>query len=190
MFNAHFVAVTGDCTTSHPPARLTGSAHSCCVQNTNGEATHVVLEHDTFFCPACSTVGVIICDGDRTWRWNGRRVAAHQDIAACACNPKPRINAITQRLARVEILIPGQETSKPSFTTYASTEHNNSAEYDERFLLLDGDGNPLTEIYYTAVFADGSIKHGETDAQGYTSRYATENAQEVKIYVGHLEKKS
>lgn len=58
---------------------------------------------------------------------------------------------------------------------------------DEQFLLLGGDGQPLTGTYYTARLASGELIHGETDEHGRTQRFCTAAPQPIEIHLGHLE---
>ncbi|MBS1140760.1 MAG: Rhs element Vgr protein [Proteobacteria bacterium] len=59
-------------------------------------------------------------------------------------------------------------------------------QYDEQYLLSDGNGAPLANTYYTAKFPNGNIFRGETDAAGYTKRFFTGNVETIEIYLGHL----
>jgi uncharacterized Zn-binding protein involved in type VI secretion len=60
-------------------------------------------------------------------------------------------------------------------------------EYDEQFLLLDGDGRPLAGTYYTAKLASGDLLHGETDNEGKTQNFCTADVQQIEIHLGHLD---
>ncbi|MES2163901.1 MAG: PAAR domain-containing protein [Pseudomonadota bacterium] len=60
-------------------------------------------------------------------------------------------------------------------------------EYDEQFLLLDGDSRPLARTYYTAKLAAGEFLHGETDEEGKTQRFYTPCVHHIEIYLGHLD---
>ena len=61
-------------------------------------------------------------------------------------------------------------------------------EFDERFLLKDGNGNPLPKTFYTAKLPSGELVHGETDSKGNTQRFQTDGKQQIEIFIGHLEK--
>lgn len=92
--NKRLISITGDYTTSQPPARLIGSGRG----KLNG--MNFVREGDHFHCPACNTTGKIICIAPRHHMMDrGIPVALHGDIACCACNPKPRINTVMQHSA-------------------------------------------------------------------------------------------
>ncbi|WP_412022784.1 PAAR domain-containing protein [Burkholderia cepacia] len=52
-------------------------------------------EGDPVWCPACKTIGKIVCDGPRipTTGPDGRQAALSDDICACQCSPSPRLIA-------------------------------------------------------------------------------------------------
>lgn len=52
-------------------------------------------EHDPVWCPACNTMGKIVCDGPRisTTGPDGRQAALSDDLCACQCQPAPRLVA-------------------------------------------------------------------------------------------------
>ncbi|MFT3858955.1 MAG: type VI secretion system Vgr family protein [Aquabacterium sp.] len=49
------------------------------------------------------------------------------------------------------------------------------------------DGKPLAHRSYVAIMADGSIKTGQTDAQGRTMRFMTDRRERVQIYIDDAE---
>jgi uncharacterized Zn-binding protein involved in type VI secretion len=59
--------------------------------------------------------------------------------------------------------------------------------YDEQFLLIGGDGRPLTRTYYTAKLESGELVYGETDDDGRTQRFYTADAHRIEIHLGHLD---
>ena len=78
--------------------------------------------------------------------------------------------------------------AKPVATT-ASTQATPAQElkYDEQFLLQDGNGTPLVDMFYTAKLPSGELAHGKTDKEGLTERFYTDAAQTIEIHFGHLE---
>ncbi|GLQ52320.1 PAAR domain-containing protein [Dyella flava] len=58
------------------------------------------FENDPVWCPACNTLGRIVCDGPRISMKgpDGREAALSDDLCVCRCSPSPR-------------LIPSQSTS-------------------------------------------------------------------------------
>lgn len=59
--------------------------------------------------------------------------------------------------------------------------------YDEQFILLGGDGQPLAGVYYTAKLASGELIRGETDNTGKTQRFYTTDEHHIEIHLGHLD---
>lgn len=84
-----YVILTGDKTT----ADGTVEAKATTLQ-LNG--VHVAHEGDDVSCPACHSTGKIQCDGGTRLPMNGpdgRRIALHDDLCICQCNPPPRLVA-------------------------------------------------------------------------------------------------
>jgi uncharacterized Zn-binding protein involved in type VI secretion len=52
-------------------------------------------EDDPVSCPACNSMGRIVCVGPRQsmTRPGGREVALSDDLCVCRCNPSPRLLA-------------------------------------------------------------------------------------------------
>jgi|SRR5579864_819067 len=75
--------------------------------------------------------------------------------------------------------------SKGEAQTEKSMMSRRTDTYDEQFTLVDAKGTPLTETHYTARMPSGELRHGVTDSQGRTERYATKGAQSIRIYLGH-----
>jgi uncharacterized Zn-binding protein involved in type VI secretion len=50
-------------------------------------------EGDRVWCPACNTMGQIVCTGSRTPLKgpDGREAALSDDLCACRCDPSPRL---------------------------------------------------------------------------------------------------
>ncbi|WP_133665485.1 hypothetical protein [Paraburkholderia sp. BL10I2N1] len=75
--------------------------------------------------------------------------------------------------------------SAPAVSAQASSASAPRATYDEQFTLRDGEGRALADTYYTARMPAGELQHGATDSQGRTTRYETDGAQSIRIYLGH-----
>jgi len=64
-----------------------------------GDANDIVgdraqaYEHDPVWCPACGTMGRIVCVGPRLPMTgpDGREAALSDDLCACRCDPSPRL---------------------------------------------------------------------------------------------------
>ncbi|WP_087046135.1 PAAR domain-containing protein [Caballeronia ptereochthonis] len=50
-------------------------------------------ERDEIWCPACRSIGLIVCDGTRLSMTgpDGRQGALSDDLCICACEPPPRL---------------------------------------------------------------------------------------------------
>lgn len=59
--------------------------------------------------------------------------------------------------------------------------------FDEQYALLDEDGIALADLPFTVKLPSGEYEHGVTDDEGRTRRYATEGAQPIEVYLGHLQ---
>lgn len=109
--------------------------------------------------------------GGLGWPDNGRRIILDGDIAACACNPKPRVIANRQYSSSIEI----EEKVQATLV------------FDEQFILKDSSEIPMGNIYYTIKMHTGKYLHGVTDENGKTERIATDGIELLEVYVGHLE---
>jgi hypothetical protein len=76
------------------------------------------------------------------------------------------------------------ETS--AMATAAPSQSTRAATYDEQFTLRDGNGSILADTYYT-IKSGGVQVHGVTDTSGRTTRYPTDGAKRVSVYLGHLQ---
>ncbi|EDT44082.1 hypothetical protein BamMEX5DRAFT_0097 [Burkholderia ambifaria MEX-5] len=67
--------------------------------------------------------------------------------------------------------------------TEAVTATTRSA-YDDRFVLRDADGTPLSEVAYALQRETGAFEYGRTDAHGQTHPLAsTSNAENITIFL-------
>lgn len=58
--------------------------------------------------------------------------------------------------------------------------------FDEQFVLVDEDANPLANAPYSVRLASGELMHRMTDESGMTERYATDEAQKIEVFLGHV----
>ena len=61
-------------------------------------------ENDPVWCPACKTMGKIVCDGPRisTTGPDGRQAALSDDLCVCRCPTPPRLVA-SQTVSYIEV---------------------------------------------------------------------------------------
>lgn len=179
------IAMSGDLSTSTPPARIIGTGRGKIM------GLNMILERDRFQCPVCNTTGYIICIGPREvmneiHAGQTRAVALHGDICCCACEAKPRLNAISQHVAHHTIadeIAPShiQSESSPHIskvsTSYASALEFNS--HDEQLRINLSDGSPLAEMSYTLYLEDGREVSGYLNHDGKTSRVISAKPVEI-----------
>ena len=51
--------------------------------------------------------------------------------------------------------------------------------------FTDDDGIPYSNTRYIAFFEDGTHTRGETDTEGYTDTFVTDNEQKIKVRLLH-----
>jgi uncharacterized Zn-binding protein involved in type VI secretion len=136
-----YAAVHGDITSSKPPAHLVGTG-TIPIEDVDGKMVNICVEGEHFHCPACNTTGVLISHG-QGWPDNGKRIILHGDVAACACNPKPRVIATKQRLVSVTVedLVSGSEVIEHWYT------------------LEDDVGNPVEGYCYDLYCGQERVVH-------------------------------
>ena len=172
--------VEGD-KTSHGGTVLEGSAFSM----TNGR--RIARLGDKVYCPHCKRTTSII-EGDPTMVVDGAPVALEGGKTSCGAvliaSQQPTYKDISSGNA-------GSSNSDDAcaslFSPYVAEEDDDVGikQYDEQFLLNDGNGQPLPNTYYTAKLPTGELVHGVTDENGKTARYATNSAHQIDIHIGH-----
>ena len=148
-----------------------------------GPPQQVATVYMKTYCNACKREGFVAPTG---WRNpgtmdNGRQWALDGDINVCNCNPAPVYHA--QRFMTDSP--DGDAKSLKSIADAIRLASPNDLPHSGRFHLRDGGGNSLPETYYTVRLPTGELKHGVTDAEGYTGRYQTDAPQSLHFFVGH-----
>lgn len=158
---------------------------------TFGNAGHqVALIGGQAYCEVCKSVGIITkAGGPRRMNFMGE-VALDGDEVLCKCPHPQRIVAVLAGEAWYEDgggreIAPHRTNS--DLANSVTTSATASTIYDEQFQLKDRQGNLLSDTYYTVRLPTGALKHGTTDLLGRTERIRTDDAQEVRIYLGHIE---
>jgi uncharacterized Zn-binding protein involved in type VI secretion len=143
------------------------------------------FEGDQIFCPACNSVGHILCVGTRISNTgaHGKQRALDGDLCICNCNPPPRLIA-SQNTFSTE----GETGPIPLPTTNswngAPITNSQSHTYNERFVIRDAEGLPIPNLYFGIKRVDGSIEYGTTDENGHTEIMLTkEETETVQIFV-------
>ena len=152
----------------------------------DGSTTDIVYdrgmayEGDRVNCPACKSVGQIVCDGPR---WSsigpdGREAALSDDICLCKCNPYPR-------LVPSQTFMSMHMDSSPGTGSGAGSNPFNLP-HDEQFLLRDkATGEPLKNARYQVRTASGNVFEGVTDGSGRTQRVSTDTAEQLVFHLLH-----
>jgi uncharacterized Zn-binding protein involved in type VI secretion len=175
------IAVSGDMSTSKPPAKIIGSGRGKIM------GLNMILERDRFQCPACNTTGYIICIGPRNvmneiHAGQARAVALHGDICCCACEPKPRLNAVSQHVAHH--ILTDEIAAHHIQPESDSASTNSKVKFNDFYQLLDEDGVSIAHAEYALSINNGEPEYGITNAQGHTHLLASIAEQyTVDIYL-------
>lgn len=128
-------------------------------------------------CPACHSVGQIVCDGPR-WAWSGadgREAALSDDLCLCKCNPPPRLLASQTTMSMHMDASPGMGMGGQF-----------ELPHDEQFLLRDkATGEVLANARYQVRTGSGDVISGITDSSGRTQRISTNAAETLVFHLLH-----
>ncbi len=141
----------------------------------------IALEGDKVACPACRSVGVIVCAGKRLPEsWCGRQLALENDECRCGCSPPPKL--IPSQRMRYQDVDGGHNDGSGHIGAQVAgvkAVAKPPRRFDEQLLLRLARGGPLARVRYRLSLADGSTVEGETDDEGRTSRVETPAPQEI-----------
>ncbi|UGQ47626.1 PAAR domain-containing protein [Massilia endophytica] len=131
----------------------------------------MAVEGDTVNCPACKSVGRIMCDGPRlSERWNGKQAALSDDLCICGCHPPPRLLAIqTQKSQLIET--EGDDLSPAETQRLAESRRPSSAATEEAVslrLMDQASREPYRNLPYRLELSSGQVIEGVTDGNGLT----------------------
>ena len=186
MVGIYYAAVEDDPLTSGPGGRVSASGKVGTIQGEDGRRRRMAFIGDEAYCAACGSTGAITygATGLRDQRRlldrvnGGRRQAVGGDIVLCKCSTHPRIIA---QYGRSWVI---RDQGKEAGVAIAKAPVQRPT-LDEQFGLTDATGKVLANTYYTIRTHSGEMRHGITDSQGRSERYETEDAQPVRIYLGH-----
>lgn len=155
------------------------------VSDLNGTPKQIATLYMKTYCAACERDGFVAPTGARNpgSMSNGRPWALDGDINVCKCNPAPVYHAQRSMVETVG----GATKQLKSVADAIRSVAPHKLPHTGRFLLQDGNGNPMPETYYTVRLPSGELKRGVTDADGYTGRYTTDEPQRLHAYMGHRE---
>ncbi|WP_426212292.1 PAAR domain-containing protein [Massilia sp. TWP1-3-3] len=180
--------------TSHGGTVLEGSLTDICMGQPIAYIGHKVQ------CPKCRGAFPII-EGVLTTTFYGKGVAVAGMKTACGATL-----VATQFTDTVEWSSGGSGASSPANAVKAlagaeaaaaagsaasalskAASPAKDATFDEQFVLLDDEKQPMPDIPYTVKLQSGAYEKGVTDAEGRTKRYATDGAHPIEVYLGHRE---
>lgn len=126
------------------------------------------------FCDACKSQGVIFKSGG-PYRpsFNGLEAALEGDLVRCNCPKHPSLIA-TANMSWLP-------TADDQIDKYGPVLN-----YEQQFKLLDSNGNPMQNTYYSTVVPEQMLFHGVTDAAGMTERFSFSMAQSIQVHIGHI----
>ncbi|TFW29887.1 PAAR domain-containing protein [Massilia horti] len=149
----------------------------------------IALENDPVHCPACNSIGHIVCVGARlSERFNGIQVALENDLCICQCYPHPRL--VPSQTLRCQIVsedadsadIVGQSgTTSEWGVTAASAEQQEI--HDQYFHVKDEAGHPLADFPYVIELSSGRRIEGRTDQEGKTAKVVASRAEHATLIV-------
>ena len=143
--------------------------------------------------------GGVVISGSATNSWHGVPVARRTDKVFCPrCRPHifeiiEGVENCTDTNARLPMATEGHATtcgatliaeSAPSTLLQMILQFLDGTGFDDRYVLRDGNGQPMSNTYYGCKKSDGSIEFGMTDASGLSAVFLTgEQAEHVVFYM-------
>ncbi|MCG5075212.1 hypothetical protein [Paraburkholderia tagetis] len=185
----YYAIVEGDPLDNGSDSRVIGGSDHSTIEDQHGRLRRQTHLGQEAWCGVCKSFGPILADAGikeslRGWdeRLNAFE-AVSGDIVLCKCERHPRVVAVYARSCTYE----DYEGGGLAVTASTRSTSAQCATYDEQFTLRDSEGRVLAEMYYTVCLANGNLVHGTTDRAGRTNRHETNDAQTVRIYLGHRE---
>jgi|SRR5579864_934463 len=187
MTGIYYAAVEDDPLTSGKGSRVFAHKLASKIKGEDGKYRRMAFIGDEAYCSACDSTGVITYGAGVSDRHlmidrvnGGRRQAVGGDNVLCKCAEHPRIIAMYGR--KWIINDRGEEIRAPIAKAPVQ-----SLPHDEQFTLTDAAGQALADTLYTVRMPSGELVHGVTDSSGRTTRFKTDGAQRLRVYLGHRE---
>jgi uncharacterized Zn-binding protein involved in type VI secretion len=152
--------------------------------NTKLFGKEVACVGDRVSCPKDGHSNCVIVEGSDFWKINGKKVALHGHRTSCGA---VLIATFGEVLHDREGGGAEAQAAAAAHMRQQARQAENALPHDEQFHLVDEQGNPHADTHYTAKLPSGEIIHGVTDSEGKTSRFNSDDAQRVDIYLGHIE---
>lgn len=119
---------------------------------------------DQVTCPKKGHGTTVIVTGDPTMIVDGAPVARHGDKCACGAT-------LISSQVLSGVVEGGANSRAAEVSTWAAQVHapdHPTAEFDQRFLLMNLHGHPMQDVPYVITLDSGTRWHGRTDASGLT----------------------
>ena len=119
---------------------------------------------DQVTCPKKGHGTTVIVTGDPTMIVDGAPVARHGD--KCACGATLISSQVVSGVGEGGGSF--RAVALPTWATQGHAADNATAEFDQRFMLLNLQGHPMRDVPYVITLESGAQWHGRTDASGMT----------------------
>ena len=162
---------------------------------TFGDAGHqVALIGKTAFCHACKSTGTIAKAGGPTRLNFMGETAADGDIVLCRCSTPPKIVAAlsgeswcdddVEAKGICESPAFGASSAAAFESQISNTASSELNEFNDRYVLRDQRGEPISGAAYAMEREDGEFEYGVTDQQGHTHLLSSTAAKEnINVYL-------
>ncbi|MBR7963442.1 hypothetical protein KDW55_00810 [Burkholderia sp. AU19243] len=155
----------------------------------DGKHRRITFVGQRAWCSTCESIGTIEA---APWAPNAKRLrdftcagrvqALSGDWVRCQCDRPPRINSRYGRKWKIEGIAHNVEIPAPA--AMSSLQPPVPLVYDDRFVLRDIAGNPLSYARYALRRDTGTFEYGTTDRLGYTHLLASvRHAENITIYL-------
>ncbi|WP_175720432.1 hypothetical protein [Burkholderia anthina] len=156
----------------------------------DGKRRRITFIGQRAWCSACESVGIIEAAPGapskkrlRDFTSAGRVQALSNDWVRCRCERPPRIVSRYGRQWKIDSSDCALRMKSELATTDAVTVTTQLV-YNDRFILRDTTGTPLSDVAYALQRDTGAVEYGRTDAHGQTHLLAsTSHAESITIYL-------
>lgn len=156
----------------------------------DGKLRRITFVGQRAWCSSCESIGTIEAAPSnpnkkrlRDFTCGERVQALSGDWVRCHCERPPRIDSRYGRKWKIEETGHDMRIS-PSAGAMSSLPATVPLTYDDRFVLQDAAGNPLSQTRYALQRRTGAFEYGTTDELGQTHLLASvPHAENITIYL-------
>jgi uncharacterized Zn-binding protein involved in type VI secretion len=146
------------------------------------EGQRIALHGEHATCGNCKGTFKIVGSGTDCTE-NGRATVLHGDRVLCPCGKNKAI-AGSDAGCHVEDDSGSSVAGRASATSTASVASFVAATYDDRFILRDSFGTPLSKCAYAVQREADRFEYGETDGDGHTHLLSSiANAESIQVFL-------